>query len=283
VRLWGEEVAVLERAGADLAELARLDDSLAGEVAGLGGGDGAIDAHVHVGRDADGHRLDAAGLLADLERWGVARAVCFAPSDPGADGQFGDANAAVLEAARAAGDRIVPFCRIDPSRPGAAQAIERAAAGGARGLKLHPVAQRFRPEAPAVAAVVRDAAARGWPVTIHAGFGARPLAGPLGALLDAAPGARVVLAHAGRGDARAVAREVATRPGVMLDTSLAALADVAALPPERLLFGSDRPYGEHGTALLLVARAAQTAGWSRDQVAAVLGGNARALLGEAAP
>jgi predicted TIM-barrel fold metal-dependent hydrolase len=238
---------------------------------------------VHLGRDADGHRLDAADLLADLDRWGVARAVCFAPDDPGADGQFAEANAAVLAAAERSGGRIVPFCRVDPSRPGAAQAMERAAAAGARGLKLHPVAQRFRPEDPEVAAVVRDATARGWPVTIHAGFGARPLAGPLAELLGAAPGARLVLAHAGRGDARAIARGVAARPGVLLDTSLAALADLMALPPERLLFGSDRPYGEHGTALLMVARAAGCAGWSGAQVAAVLGGNAAALLGGAAP
>jgi predicted TIM-barrel fold metal-dependent hydrolase len=282
VRLWGEDAALLERAGADLPALARLEDALAAEVAGLGGG-AVVDAHVHLGRDADGHRLEAADLLADLDRWGVARAVCFAPDDPGADGQFDEANAAVLAAAERSGGRIVPFCRVDPSRPGAAQAMERAAAAGARGLKLHPVAQRFRPEDPEVAAVVRDATARGWPVTIHAGFGARPLAGPLAELLGAAPGARRVLAHAGRGDARAIARGVAARPGVLLDTSLAALADLMALPPERLLFGSDRPYGEHGTALLMVARAAGCAGWSGAQVAAVLGGNAAALLGGAAP
>ncbi|HEX2503860.1 MAG TPA: amidohydrolase family protein [Miltoncostaeaceae bacterium] len=279
MRLWGEEDALVARAGGDLAELQGLEDALAAGVAGMAGREAAIDAHVHLGVDGDGHRLDAAGLLADLDRWGVAVAVCFAPDDPGPDGQFAAANEAVLEAARAAGGRIVPFCRIDPAGPGAAAAMERAAAGGARGLKLHPVAQRFRPEDPRVAAAVRDAAARGWPVTIHAGYGARPLAGPLGGLLDAAPGARVILAHAGRGDARAIAREVAARPGVMLDTSLAALADLVVLPPERLLFGSDRPYGEHGTALLLVARAAEVAGWSDDQVAAVLGGNARALLG----
>lgn len=278
MRLWGEDAALLERAGADVAELGRLEEALAAEVAGLGGGAGAVDAHAHLGRDADGHRLDAAGLVADLDRWGIAAAVCFAPNDPGEDGQFAAANAAVLNAAAAAPGRIVPFCRVDPVRPGAAAAMERAGRGGARGLKLHPVAQRFRPEDPEVAAVVRDATARGWPVTIHAGFGARPLAGPLGALLDAAPGARLVLAHAGRGDARAVAREVAGRPGVLLDTSLASLADLVSLPPERLLFGADRPYGEHGTALLLVARAAEGAGWSGDQVAAVLGGNARALL-----
>lgn len=280
MRLWGEEAALLERAGADLAALGRLEDRLDARLAHLPGRAGAVDAHVHLGRDADGHGLDGDALLADLARWGIAAAVCFAPNDPGADGQFAAANAAVLDAARRAEGRIVPFCRVDPSGPGALAEIERAAASGAVGLKLHPIAQRFRPEDPAVVDVVRDATARGWPVTIHAGYGARPLAAPLAALLDGAPGARLVLAHAGRGDARAIARELAGRPGVTLDTALAALADLVELAPERLLFGSDRPFGEHGTALLLVARAAEIAGWSDAQVAAVLGGNARAVLGE---
>ena len=65
----------------------------------------------------------------------------------------------------------------------------------------------------------------------------------------------------------------------MLDTSLAALADLVALPLERLLFGSDRPYGEHGTAPCWWPRPPRWPSWSDDQVAAVLGGNARALLG----
>lgn len=277
MRLWGEDAALLQRAGADLAELERLERHVEAAL-DLPGRDAALDAHVHLGRDADGHDLDARGLLADLDRWGIAGAVCFPPNDPGPDGQFGAANAAVLEAAATSGGRIVPFCRVDPSRPGAEAAMDRAAAGGARGLKLHPVAQRFRPEDPAAVEVVRDATERGWPVTIHAGYGARPIAGPVAALLRAAPGARLVLAHAARGDARAVARMLAGRPGVMLDTSLAALPDLMALPPERLCFGSDRPYGEHATALRLVALAAGTAAWSAAAVAGVLGGNLRGLL-----
>ena len=267
---------MLERAGADLGELTGLERALAAEVPGAGAG--IVDAHVHLGRDADGHGLTADALLADLGRWGIAAAVCFPANDPGADGDFVTANAAVLEAARRAGGRIVPFCRIDPLRPGAARAMDRAAAGGAVGLQLHPVAQRFRPEHPDVAVAVREAAARGWPVTIHAGYGARPLAGPIAALLDAAPGARLILAHGGRGDARALARLVADRPELFLDTSLAALADLVVLPPGRLVFGSDRPYGEHGTALRLVARAAEVAGWSDEEVGGVLGGNLRRLL-----
>lgn len=278
MRVWGEDAALLERAGADVGELSGLERALAAEVPGAR--EGTVDAHVHLGRDADGHALAPDALLADLERWGIAAAVCFPANDPGADGDFGPANDAVLEAARRAEGRIAPFCRVDPLRPGAARAMDRAAAGGAVGLKLHPVAQRFRPEHPGAAAAVREATARGWPVTIHAGYGARPLAAPIAALLDAAPGARLILAHGGRGDARALARLAAERPELFFDTSLAALADLVSLPPGRLVFGSDRPYGEHGTALRLVARAAEVAGWSDEELGGVLGGTLRGLLGE---
>ena len=205
--------------------------------------------------------------------------MCFPANDPGPDGDFGAANAAVLEAARRADGRIVPFCRVDPLRRGAARAMDRAAAGGAVGLKLHPVAQRFRPEHPDVAAAVREATARGWPVTIHAGYGARPAGGA-----DRGPARRGAgrPPHPGPRRARRRARPGAPRgraaPGVFLDTSLAALADLVALPPGRLVFGSDRPYGEHGTALRLVARAAEVAGWSDEELGGVLGGNLRRLL-----
>jgi hypothetical protein len=64
----------------------------------------------------------------------------------------------------------------------------------------------------------------------------------------------------------------------MLDTSLAALADLVALPPERICFGSDRPYGDHATALLLVRRAADVAGWSADDLTGVMGANLRRWL-----
>ena len=278
MRVWGEDAALLRAAGADVAALAELEDGLGADLAGLPRA-GAIDAHVHIGHDADGHALDATGLVADLDRWGIGSAVCFPANEPGEDGCFAAANAAVREAARRHPGRIIPFCRVDPMRDGARAQIAASAADGARGLKLHPVAQRFRPEAPEVVAVVRDAAERGWPVTIHAGYGARELAGPIAALVEAAPGARILLAHAGRGDARALAARLAGWPQVMLDTSLAALADLVSLPPGRLCFGSDRPYGEHATALGLVGAAARIAGWSDDETAGVMGGNLRRWTG----
>lgn len=278
MRLWGEDAALLAAAGADTATLAALEAGLEAELQELPRA-GSLDAHVHLGRDADGHHLDARALLADLDRWGIAGAVCFPANEPGDDGRFAAANAAVIAAAGGSPGRIVPFCRVDPMHPAARDDLASAALAGARGLKLHPVAQRFRPEAPEVAAVVRDASARGWPVTIHAGYGARALAGPIADLVEAATGARIILAHAGRGDARALAQRLDDWPGVMLDTSLAALPDLVTLPPARLCFGSDRPYGEHATALRLVRAASRIAGWSADQVAGVMGGNLRQWIG----
>lgn len=278
-RVWGEDAAALAAAGADAAALAALEDGLL-EGLGLPGGP-RWDAHTHLGRDADDHALDAAGLIADMDRWQVAGAVAFPANEPGEDRTFAAANDAVLAAAAAYPGRIVPFCRVDPRADWRA-AMDRAAAGGARGLKLHPVAQGFAPESPESVACVAAAAGRGWPVLFHAGFGARRLAGPFRELLDAVPGARIILAHGARGDARAVRAAFAGHPGVWFDTSLAALPDLVELPPERLVWGSDRPYGEHGTALQLAGLAARLAGWTAQQLAGVLGGNLLALLEPAA-
>jgi len=277
-RVLGEDGRALALGGCDPDALAALERRVLADAPARALGP-RRDAHVHLGRDRDGHVLDADALIADLDAHGIADAVCFPPNDPGPDGQFAAANAAVVAAARRHPDRIVPFCRVDPTAPGAARAIARAHAGGAAGLKLHPVAQAFRPEGAASVAVVRDAGDRGWPVLIHAGFGARALSRPIAALADAAPDARLILAHAGRGDAAALHRAMEGRPGVVFDTSLAALADVVALPPGRLVIGSDRPYGEHASALALVGLAARIAGWSDLESAGVMGGNLTRLLG----
>ena len=276
MRLFGEAAPLLAESGVDLAVLADLEAAVA-RSAGLPDGPRA-DIHVHVGRDRDGHVLGAEDLIHDMDRWGIGRAAVFALNDPGPEGDFTDANAAVAGGAARTGARLVPFCRVDPHR-NAAAAIARAEAAGARGLKLHPVAQHFTPEAPAVIACVARATDLGWPVLVHAGYGARPLVPALSLLADAVPGARLILAHGARGDARAVRTALAAHSGVWFDTSLAALADLVELAPERLVFGSDRPYGDYATGLQLVGYAARVAGWNAAQLLGVMSGNFAALVG----
>ena len=147
---------------------------------------------------------------------------------------------------------------------------------------LHPVAQGFRPEGDECVAVVRQATDLGWPVLFHAGFGARALGPAFAGLLDQVPDARLILAHGGRGDHRALAAVAAGYPDVLFDTSIAALPDLVTLPPERIVFGSDRPYGDHAQALHLVGTAARVAGWDSAAMRAVLGGTLMRWLGEGA-
>lgn len=273
-RVLGEDPALLGEAA--LALTALEDEVLALARRELPSGE-YVDAHVHLGVDADGHALTADDLVADLDRTGTARAICFAPNDPGPDGTFSAANDLVLAAAARHPERIVPFARVDPAR-GATEEIARAARHGARGLKFHPVAQRFRPEREEAVAGVRAASELGWPTVIHAGFGARALARPIRELAEAVPEADLILAHAGRGDARGLAALAQDHERIWFDTSLATLVDVVGLPPSRLLFGSDRPYGEQASALQLVALAARLAGWTDDESRAVLGKNAEGLI-----
>ena len=260
---------MLAAAGADIDALGEIE-AWARRAVVVPDGAQIVDAHVHLGIDRDGHALAAADLVADMDANGIAAAVAFPADEPGMDGDFREANGRVADAAAAYPGRIIPFCRIDPTRP-IDRVLADADAQGARGIKLHPVAQRFRPEGDECVSVVREATDRGWPVLFHAGFGARPLGDAFARLIDQVPDARLILAHGGRGDHRALAAATAGHPGVLFDSSIAALPDLVTLAPERIVFGSDRPYGDHAQALHLVGVAARVAGWDDTALRGVLG------------
>lgn len=269
MRLLGQDAAVLAAAGSDIDALREIE-AWARRAVVVPDGAQIVDAHVHLGVDRDGHALAAADLVADMDANGIAASVAFPANEPGADGDFREANSRVADAAVAYPGRIIPFCRIDPTLP-IGRVLADADATGVRGVKLHPVAQRFHPEGEECVRVVREATDRGWPVLFHAGFGARPLGDAFARLIDQVPDARLILAHGGRGDHRALAAATAGHPGVLFDSSIAALPDLLTLAPERIVFGSDRPYGDHAQALHLVGVAARVAGWDDTAVRGVLG------------
>ncbi len=269
-RILGEDPVRLAAAGLNLERLRAIERDVEAQLELPPGP--RLDAHVHLGRDADGHELSPDGLIADLDRFAVDTAVAFPANDPGSDGTFTVPNTMVLDAARQTPDRIIPFVRLDPATAHEGSLVEWHARG-ARGLKLHPVAQHTRPEGPETVALVSAAGELGIPVLIHAGFGARPLAEPLLALTAQCPRTDLILAHGGRGDARALRDAFIGNPRVAFDTSLATIADLVELPPDQLVFGSDRPYGDLLSNLVLVAGAARHAGWTEGEFAGVLGGN----------
>jgi uncharacterized protein len=237
------------------------------------------DVHAHLGSDADGSVLEAGALLAEMQRFRVARTFVF-PFRMEDIAAYRRRNEAIIEICRTTGGRLVPLCRVEPG-PGAVAELERALDSGARGVKLHPLTGRFEVGDPLVAAALELAERRSVPVLLHAGRGIAAFADELSALLHRYPGAQVVLAHAAIGDLEAWAQCAHLHPSLAFDVAVWNLLDMHALlarvAPEQIVYGTDAPY--YGAAcvqakLLLGLRAA---GASPEQLASILWGNADRL------
>jgi uncharacterized protein len=242
-----------------------------------------LDAHTHIGsNDPDGYRCSRAELVAALERIG-GRAIVFPMHEPNG---YPPANDLVLEEAAAADGRLFPFCRLDPHDRPAAEA-KRCLEAGALGIKLHPRAEGFALDHPALREVFAIAHERRLPVLCHAGRGIPALGRHA---LDACrrfPGMRLILAHAGISDLAWIWRAAAEQRNLFFDTAWWAASDVQALlalvPPGQVLMASDAPYSPPAFGATQAIRNALQVGLDGDQVRAVAGGQAGRLLEGADP
>jgi predicted TIM-barrel fold metal-dependent hydrolase len=262
---------VLERAQ---ALIAGYDEQLARELPV----DAEIfDAHVHLGHDIDGF----SGVYDDLERindrYGISRCFMFCMDEPDRHPAFRAANDRTLAYAERSAGRLIPFVRLDLAEEPIEEAT-RCLDAGARGIKLHPRAQRFLLNDERLAPVFALAAERGVPILIHGGRGLPPIADHLARLVDAYPKAQLIIAHAGIADLGELAGRFASKAGVFFDTSVWSPIDLLSLyhlvSPEQVVYASDYPYGQQPSSLLIAVRTAKVAGFDDKQVRAMLSGNA---------
>jgi predicted TIM-barrel fold metal-dependent hydrolase len=237
-----------------------------------------FDAHTHLGaNDPEGWTCSLDELV-DALFLVEGRGVVFPLMER--DG-YRDANDAVLAAAAVSAGRLVPFCRLDPHADPVRE-LERCLAAGARGVKLHPRAERFDLQHPAVAAIFAVAAERRLPIMIHSGLGIPSLGRDALILGERYPQAALVLAHVGVTDLAWIWRRLDDHPNIFFDTAWWNPADHLALfalvPPGRILLGSDLPFGTPAAAAIVAIRCALEVGLTRAQVAAVTGGQLERLL-----
>jgi predicted TIM-barrel fold metal-dependent hydrolase len=265
---------VLERAQALIAgydqELAReLPESV--EV---------FDAHVHLGNDIDGF----SGVYEDLEainnRYGISRAFMFCMDETDRHPAFRAANDRTLAFAERSGGRLIPFVRLDLAEEPIEEAT-RALDAGARGIKLHPRAQRFLLNDERLAPVFSLAAERRVPILIHGGRGLPPIADNLARLVETYPDAQLIIAHAGIADLGELAGHFGGKVGVFFDTSVWSPIDLLSLyhlvSPEQIVYASDYPYGQQPSSLLIALRTAKIAGFDDEQLRGMLAGNANRI------
>jgi uncharacterized protein len=244
--------------------------------------DGAeiFDAHTHLGTDIDGMVGVYDDLLRGMDKYGISRAFMFCLDEPDRHPGFRAGNDRTLAFAERSEGRLIPFVRLDLSEDPIEEAT-RCLDRGARGIKLHPRAQKFLLNDERLSPIFALAAERNVPVLIHGGRGLPPIADDLARAFDRYPKARLIVAHAGIADLAALADRLGGKAGVYFDTSVWSPLDLLGLyrlvGPEQVVYASDYPYGQQPASLLIALRTARLAQLSEGEVRGVLAGNAQRI------
>jgi hypothetical protein len=174
-----------------------------------------------------------------MERYGVSRANMFCLDEPDRHPAFRAANDRTLAFAERSNGRLVPFVRLDLTEEPLEEA-RRCLDLGARGIKLHPRAQRFQLNDERLSPIFAIAAERNVPILIHGGRGLPPIAAELRRLVEAHPGSQLIIAHAGIADLGNLAACFAGKRGVFFDTSVWSAVDLLdflhLVPPEQVVY-----------------------------------------------
>jgi len=263
--------------------MAQWDDELRKE---LPQGADIFDAHTHLGTDIDG----MVGIYEDLERgmdkYGISRCFMFCLDEPDRHPGFRAGNDRTLEFGERSNGRMIPFVRLDLAEDPIGEAT-RMLDRGARGIKLHPRAQKFVLDDERLAPVFAIASERKVPILIHGGRGLPPIADHLHDLVERYENVQLIIAHAGIADLSGLAGHFAGTPGVFFDTSVWSAVDLLSffrlVPPEQIVYASDYPYGGQPGSLLLMLRSARSAGLTEAQIVELLAGNANRIAEGAAP
>jgi uncharacterized protein len=239
-----------------------------------------FDAHTHLGTDIDGMVGRYEELEAAMDSYGISRCFFFCLDEPDRHPAFRAANDRTLAYGARSNGRMIPFVRLDLSESPIEEAT-RCLDLGARGIKLHPRAQKFDLGDGRLVPVFALAAERRVPILIHGGRGLPPIADHLDKLVDTYPEAQLIIAHAGIADLAGLAGHFAGKTGVFFDTSVWSPIDLLSffrlVPPEQILYASDYPYGIQTAALLIALRSARAAGMSEAQIVGLLGLNANRI------
>jgi predicted TIM-barrel fold metal-dependent hydrolase len=240
-----------------------------------------FDAHTHLGTDIDGMIGRYEELIGVMDRYGISRAFMFCLDEPDRHPGFRSGNDRTLEFAAQSDGRLIPFVRLALDE-GPIEEARRCLDLGARGIKLHPRAQKFLLDDERLAPIFALAAERGVPILIHAGRGLPPIAAELEHLVDSHPGSQLILAHAGIADLANLAHRFSGKRGVFFDTSVWSAIDLLGLlrllPPEQVVYASDYPYGQQPGSLLLSLRVARVSGFDERQLRDMFAGNATRMV-----
>lgn len=237
-----------------------------------------VDVHNHIWRGSEffhGNPQMVEMLLERMDECGIDHAVCFTRPNQ-IDNEY------VIEAAKAHGDRITGFACTSPWTEQAADELRRCFDAGLRGLKLHPILNGFPIDAHNIVdplfAVCEE---YGYPIICHA-MGDHAWLAPsrFEEMAKTFPEVDVIMAHSGFLVAHDdMVRTAGRNANLYLGTSVSSAFNVKMavqeLGPEKVLMGTDTPWGYYEMELLKIELAVPDEAGRR----LVMGGNTLRLLG----
>ena len=252
-------------------------------------------AQLTINAAASGYKPRTDGTVADLirsmDRAGVTRSVvCNVATNAH---QMAKVNDFAIQTAR--DPRLIPLGSLHPDAPETEldTELDRLAAAGLCGIKLHPDYVHTEIDAPVFAPILSRCESRGMLVVIHAGFD--PLEPDhmhctpdmVLRVMERYPTLKLVVAHTGGFNCEREVLDKLCGTKDYLDTSLSALrndrsdswgaacADILrAHDPDRILFGSDNPWSDPAQEIAFI----RNAGLSEETVQKIFHGNAERLL-----
>jgi predicted TIM-barrel fold metal-dependent hydrolase len=187
--------------------------------------------------------------------------------------------------------RWIPFASVDPSDPKRAEKLATFAEKGCRGLKLHPIIQDFHPSSKECMETVEEFRQYELPIFFHSGqtayyvpesesesYGAP---GNYVKTIGAFPEVKFVMGHMAMFEAEQAIEIAKKHKNVYFDTSFQPKKMVRKaineVGEERVMFGSDWPFGRQRFELAIVVEVTEGNPTLREKL---LWKNAEALVGE---
>jgi len=233
-----------------------------------------VDAHTHLGDfPLFNVKLDAESMIKIMDEYGIEKAVVF--SLP---------NELTLKAVKKYPERLIGFIWINPHQgEKALKQIDQAIVKwGFKGIKMHPLLDSYLPDQDVVHPVMERARKYRIPVLFHCGHPPWSLPWHFSSLADRFPDVTVILGHMGHGHIVYIngAIDVAKKhDNIYLETSGMPMHSkikeaVKVLGADRVLYGSDMPFGHPAYEILKV----RVSGISEEDLRLVLRENILRML-----
>lgn len=211
-------------------------------------------------------------LTREMERAGITHSVVL-PIEP-----YGGSTEVLSFAEKDA--RIIPFASVDPHDPGMVEKLRKYVQSGCRGLKLHPIIQDFHPSGPECMETVEEFKQYRLPVFFHSGQTAyyvpESVAETYGApenyvkLFAAFPDVAFVMGHMALTEAREAIEIAQVFENVYFDTSFQprrmVKRAVDRVGGDRIMFGTDWPFGRQRFELGVVLSLTEGNPWLRERI-----------------